>query len=88
MDKEIDIPRATISYGKDGIRLSIGNGYYDPDLFYLDGFDSSWDAWAFYVAHTGICSLRVNGIPESVMEWTHNPPELPDIDSLIQSSMF
>ena len=52
--------------------LHIG-AWDDPDFVHLCGFETSFDAWAFCVAHLMIDPLRSAGIHEArLRKWTYD----------------
>lgn len=61
----------TISFGSGGVNLHIGP-WNNPEKMLLEDFDTSWDAWAFAVAH-GLPDPQ-EGVPPRFRQWCNRPP--------------
>lgn len=84
---EHDPSNFTLSWGDYGIGHTLHLGSWMLELPQVVGFDSSWDAWAFCVAATGIDPLA--GLPDSVKKWTKRPqPEKEPDNTPVQAKMF
>jgi hypothetical protein len=86
-DNEHECHSITSSWGDYGIGHTLHLGSWRLELPQVCGFDSSWDAWAFCVATTGIDPLA--GLPDSVKQWTKRPrtEKEPDMTP-VQSQLF
>lgn len=60
-----------------GFNLHIGH-WAHPERCVLDGFETSFDAWAFCVAH-GIGDPAA-GIPPKVREWCNKPVAVEEVE--------